>query len=222
MEWIPMIQKGFKEAIFELVKEVSGIKQVYSVILFGSVVRGEATSASDIDILIIVSNMKIEKRIIEISKEIGRRYDKRFQVIVKTRKLKGLDPSMIEDIGKDGLLLYGLPVKVKQKDLDLEPYLIAVYSLADLPQAEKMKFRRSIFGSKSVFRDKNKKYVTVQDGILKMYDGARLGRGAIIFPSKRKEIVRQLEYFKVKFKVFTVYCNKDTLGWINTFNRSIR
>lgn len=214
-----MMQKEFKEPIFEFVKRVSDLEEVTSITLFGSVAKGEATQQSDIDFLVIVSSMKIEKNIVKTASEISDKYNKKFQVIVKTKKLEGLDSSMIEDISKDGILLYGMPIKVKQKDLELEPYLLAIYSLADLPQSEKMKFKRAIFGSESVFEGKTKRYRTVQDGLLKMYNGARLGRGAIIFPSKNKEIIRQLEYSKIKFKIFTVYANQHILEWINTFNK---
>ncbi len=216
-----MMQKEFKEPIFEFVKQISELEELISITLFGSVAKDEATEQSDIDFLIVVSNMKIEKNIITIANGISDKYNKKFQVIVKTGKLEGLDSSMIEDISKDGVLLYGLPIKVKQKDLELEPYLLAIYSLAELPQSEKMKFKRAFFGSESVFKGK-KKYRTVQEGLLKMCNGAKLGRGAIIFPSKHKEIIRQLEYFKVKFKIFTVYANKNILDWLNTFNNSIQ
>lgn len=216
-----MIQKEFKEPIFEFIKQVSDLEEVISITLFGSVAKEEATSMSDIDFLVVVSNIKIEKNITKIANEVSDKYNKKFQVIAKTKKLEGLDSSMIEEISKDGILLYGLPIKIKQKDLELEPYLLAIYSLADLPQSEKMKFKRAIFGSESVFKAK-KEYRTVQEGLLKMCNGSRLGRGAIIFPSKRKEIIKQLEYFKVKFKVFTVYANQHILEWLNTFNKSIR
>lgn len=216
-----MMQKEFKDPVFEFVKEISDLNEIISVTLFGSVAKGEATSISDIDFLVIVSTIKIEKNIIKIANSISNKYNKKFQVIVKTKKLEGLDSSMIEDISKDGILLYGLPIKVKQKDLELEPYLLAIYSLIELPQSEKMKFKRAFFGSESVFKAKTKKYKTVQEGLLKIYNGARLGRGAIIFPSKHKEIIKQLEYFKVKFKIFTIYANQHILEWINTFNKSI-
>jgi len=104
----------------------------------------------------------------------------------------------------------------------LEPYLLAVYSLAELPQNEKMKFKRAFFGSESVFKGKTKEYRTIQEGLLKMYNGARLGRGAIIFPSKHKEIAKQLDYFKVKFKIFTVYANPHILEWLSAFNKSMQ
>ncbi len=215
-----MIQKEFKEPIFEFVKQVSDLEEVISITLFGSVAKGEATSVSDIDFLVIVPNIQIEKDINKIANEISDKYDKKFQVIIKTKKLESLDSSMIEEISKDGILLYGLPIKIKQKDLELEPYLLAIYSLAELPQNEKMKFKRAFFGSESVFKAK-KEYRTVQEGLLKMCNGSRLGRGAIIFPSKHKEIIKQLEYFKVKFKVFIVYANQHILEWLNTFNKSI-
>ncbi len=216
-----MIQREFKEIVFEFVKSISDFEEVISIILFGSIVRGDAKTDSDIDFLVVVSNIKSEKDILNKSKEIANKFDKKIQVIVKTKKLEGLDPFMIESISSEGIILYGAPIKVKQKDLELEPYTLAVYSLIDLPQSEKMKFKRSIFGSESVFRGANKTYKTVQEGLLKLCNGAKLGRGAIIFPSKNIELVKQLEYFKVKFRTFIVYANEDILEWINNFNKFI-
>ncbi len=217
---IKMMQKEFKEPIFDFVKKISDLEEVISITLFGSAAKGEATQQSDIDFLVVVSHMKIEENIMKFANEISDKHNKKFQVIVKTKKLKDLDSSMIEDISKDGILLYGLPIKVRQKDLELEPYLLAIYSLIDLSQSEKMKFKRSIFGSESVFKSEKKNYRTIQEGLLKMCNGARLGRGAILFPSKNKEIVKQLKYFKVKFKIFTIYAYEHTLEWITTFNKS--
>lgn len=216
-----MIQKEFKEAVFEFVKLISDLEEVNSIMLFGSVAKGGATAASDIDFL-VVSNKKAEKKVVRIAKEISDRFNKKIQVIVKTKKLEGLDSSLVESIATEGILLYGLPIKVKQKNLELEPYTLAIYSLAELPQSEKMKFKRSIFGSESVFKGDKKIYKTRQEGLLKKCGGAKLGRGSIIFPVQHKEIIKQLEYFKVRFKTFTIYANKDILEWINNFNKSIR
>lgn len=214
-----MIQNEFKDAVFEFVKFASDVDWVESIILFGSVAKGDAVATSDIDFLVIVSNMKVEKKVLEIANEIGDKFNKRFQVIVKTKKLSDLDSSMLEIISREGILFYGMPINLKQKDLELEPYTVAIYSLAELPQSEKMKFKRSFFGSKSVFKKDKKIYKTVQEGILKLYNGARLGRGTIIFSPRHKEIINQLKYFKVKFKTFNIYANKQILDWINSFVR---
>lgn len=215
-----MIQSEFKESVFEFVKRASDLEKVESITLFGSVATGKAKVDSDIDFLVVVSDQRVGKDLTEIANGLEDKYNKKFQVLIKTKKLEELDPSTIEDISINGILLYGLPLKIKHERLELEPYLVAIYSLAHLPQSEKMKFKRSIFGSESV-SGKTKKYRTVQEGLLKTCGGARLGRGAIIFPSKHKEIIEQLEYFKVKFKVFTVYANLHILEWINAFNESI-
>ena len=82
-----MIKKEFKEAIFEFVKKVSDLDEISSITLFGSVAEGKATIESDIDMLVIVSNMKIEKDITKITNEISDKCNKKFQVITKTKKL---------------------------------------------------------------------------------------------------------------------------------------
>ena len=50
-----MIQKEFKNLVFEFAKEVSGLDNVLSVFLYGSVARGEWAKGSDIDILVVIS-----------------------------------------------------------------------------------------------------------------------------------------------------------------------
>ncbi|MFQ6120633.1 MAG: nucleotidyltransferase domain-containing protein [Methanosarcinales archaeon] len=147
-----MITEDFKAAIFEFIKKVSSIEGIIRVILFGSVARREATKDSDIDLLVIVSDLKLESEILKITHEVGAKYQKNFQILVKTPILEDLDASTLEEIGKDGILLYGTPIILKTKNLELKPYCIVVYSLTSLTQSDKMKFKRAMFGSKSVFK----------------------------------------------------------------------
>lgn len=47
------MREEFKDLVFEFAKKVSGIDAVQSVVLFGSLARGEADARSDVDILIV-------------------------------------------------------------------------------------------------------------------------------------------------------------------------
>ncbi|HID26521.1 MAG TPA: nucleotidyltransferase domain-containing protein [Methanosarcinales archaeon] len=90
-----MITEDFKAAIFEFIKEVSSVEGIIRVILFGSVVRGEATKDSDIDLLVMVSNLKLESEILKITHEVEAKYQKNFQILVKTPILDDLDASTL-------------------------------------------------------------------------------------------------------------------------------
>lgn len=213
------MQEKFKDAIFEFIKQVSNLEKINSIILFGSVAKEEATKESDIDFLIIVSGLKtdkdLENKILKISHDVENKFNKKIQVIVKTQNLEDLDHSMIKEISSEGILLYGNPIKIQSKNIELESYSIIIYSLSNLKQSEKMKFKRAMFGSKSVFIGKKKEYKTIQKGFLEEYGGAKLGRGAVILQSiYKKTIIRQFNYFKIKYKIFIIFGDKNLIDWI--------
>lgn len=74
------LQKEYKEALDEFVKSVEKEhhNEIESIILFGSVARGEAREDSDIDVLVITNKEDFKLRRFFISKA--------FDVFIKTKK----------------------------------------------------------------------------------------------------------------------------------------
>lgn len=84
---------------------------IYSIVLYGSVVRGEASDESDIDILVIGDGQSdIEDRILDISYEIDLRNHMATSIFYSTsedfeRRLK-LGSPFVEEVLNNGVVLH--------------------------------------------------------------------------------------------------------------------
>jgi predicted nucleotidyltransferase len=83
-----------------------------SVVLFGSVARGEATSASDIDVLVVARDRTAATRAHQIADEVGRRFYRRhglpLSVIVMTESaLAKESPAFMARLRDEGVLVSG-------------------------------------------------------------------------------------------------------------------
>ena len=79
-----MIQKEFKEPIFEFVKRITDFDNIQYVFLFGSVAREEADKKSDIDICVVINDHN-KKKISETALDLEKAYNKN-TLLQKTKK----------------------------------------------------------------------------------------------------------------------------------------
>lgn len=101
-----------REALREIQRRITGLFQVDSIILFGSVVRGEKDEESDIDLLILTTE-EIERsdshKITDLVFEINLHYNTNFSVIVLDKKSwdEGVysDLPIKKDIQREGVLV---------------------------------------------------------------------------------------------------------------------
>ena len=82
-----MIQKEFREVIFEFAKEVSSLNNVNYIFLFGSVAREEADKRSDIDLCVVINNND-KKKISSIALDLEKKYDKNIQLVISQNFIK--------------------------------------------------------------------------------------------------------------------------------------
>ena len=91
----------------KIVKELSRLDDVKSIILYGSFARNEATSRSDIDLLVLISEKRtintVQDAIIRLESEIGRN----IQPTIRTLKeLEKTDSGLLQNIFQEGKILY--------------------------------------------------------------------------------------------------------------------
>ncbi len=97
-------------ALKKVTESLSGLHEVERIIFFGSRVRGDFDGLSDMDLLIIITDIEIKNKIIEYLHDIELEFDVPLSPVIFTTKEyeinKKLKSSFIENVEKEGIVLY--------------------------------------------------------------------------------------------------------------------
>lgn len=183
-----------------IVKGLSKIDDILGIILYGSLARGEATSRSDIDLLVLITEkkvtIKVEEEVIRLEKEIGRTIQPTIRVL---KQLEKTDSGLIQNIFQEGKILYlREPVGISSSLLlEKKPYSIYTFKIGNLSQNKKAKFNNDLY------RRTKGKYN--YEGLLKQAGGEKLSSGCILVPyAKTQRIEKFFRKFKIKFTSFKI------------------
>ncbi len=187
------MRRNFLEAVqfTKKVKNIVGIKQI---VLFGSVARGDDIPTSDVDIAIIYDD--VDK--FELMKKANQHKTEKIQLTFISLNELPNEQELCSALAGDGLLLSGRPIILKG---DLSPWVLITYSLADLPQTEKVKVNRALYGSVSTSMHQGKKYQTITKGQIAEPGIEKVSKGVLLVRrEKATKIINTLKLFKVKVK----------------------
>ncbi len=190
-----------KRILDNIAKALSRISGVKAVILYGSFARGEATSRSDIDLLILTGSEKavkhVEDEIIRLEQKTGRT----IQPTIRTSdELHRTDTGLLQNIFQEGKVLYargadGIPSAVL---LQQKPFLLYTFHLKNLNQNEKAKFNRQLY------KQAKKEYE--YKGFLHEIGGLKVSAGCILVPYSEKQAIEKFfSKFKINFKQIKVW-----------------
>lgn len=208
------MQKEFEDAVFSFVRRVSGFDFVSSVILFGSVAKGDADRRSDIDFLVIFDTASPVKKdetkaVGTLALDIEKEFDRSVQLVFSNKNFDGLDGQFVEDVFRSGMILYGKNPQVDIKKLKLEPYSIVYFSLKNISRPEKMKLGKALYGHSTTKKYKDKIYKSAMAGLIEQFGGKRTGMASVLVPSKRAdELAAVLKGFGAKYEVLDVWISR--------------
>lgn len=203
-----MINEEFRDLIEEVKRKVDGISDVETIIVFGSVAKGEANARSDVDVC-IVQSLKGTEELLDIILDIEKKYNRNINVVFTDKMLTGLDRQFIETILREGLVVYGAIPQVSIQRLELEPYEIIRYDLRALSQSDKMKIRRLLFGTKTKKVYKGKTYESRKRGLVKDLGGIRIGIASILIPERASwEVEKLLKKYEIQIRKITIWLSK--------------
>jgi predicted nucleotidyltransferase len=192
-----------KRILNKIVKTLSVINDVRAVVLYGSFARGEATSRSDIDLLILITERKtgkeVQDKIIELEQKIGRNMQPTIRTLDELQKT---DTGLLQNIFQEGKVLYlsgaadtDIPSAIL---LQQKPFFIYTFQLNILTQKEKAKFNRQLYEQTR----KGYKY----KGLLQELGGQKLSAGCVLVPYvERQKIEKFFKQFKVQFSLLKVW-----------------
>lgn len=190
-----------KRILKKIAKELSKIKDVKTVILYGSLARGEFTSRSDIDLFILTTDDKTQKevqdKVIELESEIGRNIQPTIRTVAELQKT---DTGLLQNIFQEGKILYlrepsDIPSALL---LQQKPYLIYSFQISSLTQKDKARFNRQLYEqTRKGYRYK---------GLLQEIGGQKLSSGCVMISYEQRERIERLfKKFRVKFDQLKVW-----------------
>lgn len=97
-------------ALEKIATSLANIPQIEKIIAFGSRVRGDFKGSSDLDILLILSDIRIKNQAIGILHDIELEYDVPISAVIFTEKEYAINAKMknnfIANVEKEGIILY--------------------------------------------------------------------------------------------------------------------
>jgi predicted nucleotidyltransferase len=209
-----MIQREFKDLVFEFTKRVSDIPEVHSLILFGSVAKGEADVRSDVDFLVISeacepASKELRRRVGEIALDLEREFGRGVSLVFANKNFDGLDRQFIEEVFREGLILYGRAPQVDAERLKLEPYSLVYFSLRKIGKQDKMRLKRALYGHRTVKLYEGKIYRSEVSGLIEKLGGRRTGIASVLVPARSlKELTEVLERFGAEYEKLDVWVSQ--------------
>ena len=156
---------------------------VRAAILFGSAAREEAADESDIDLLILPRPGRSEERALREVRAVEDRDNVRCSVLVsRAPGLVDLERQLAESILRHGVVLAGAMPSLTTEQLDLEPVRLLSLDLSGLPQAEKVRLERRLFGYESRRRHGSRVYRSGSPGLVRQRGGRKIGRSLVVIP----------------------------------------
>ena len=208
---IGAIPSKFKHFIEEFVEEAAKVEGLHSLILFGSVARGEASPASDIDLLAIVEGGEFSfaaKKLREIEAKIerkGREKGPNIELVIMSQEdLRKAEKHFIENIIREGVLLFGKSAELKVEDAELHPFSIFIYYFRGLDAKNRQRLYITLYGHKTIKRVGEKIYTSETKGFIEK--GVKLERKVVMFPEEiAREIRKVFEKFRAEYYEIRVY-----------------
>jgi len=107
---LKLAQKAEINALERIAQSLSAIPEIQRVIFFGSRARGDFNGSSDLDILIVIKDIKAKNKVISVLYDIELEYDVPISPVIFTSKEYGINKklkgSFIENVEREGIVLY--------------------------------------------------------------------------------------------------------------------
>ncbi|MEM2870530.1 MAG: nucleotidyltransferase domain-containing protein [Thermoplasmata archaeon] len=196
---IPLLDTRFVPpgALVELREKASGIEALGSLIIYGSVVRGEASPKSDIDLLAVPARRgvggELERALTRVLRGIEKKHNLRlsFSLMVYSGKE---DPHFLWEAVRDGAVLFCRPETALRGPATAQPVALVSYSLKGLGGAGRQRIRRFIFESK--------KGISVDRGNRQEY----IAPGALLLsPEKARRLIAILDSLRVRYSLIKLW-----------------
>lgn len=186
-----------EESLLELKKKLFAYKEIFAVILYGSVARGDySIRHSDIDIFVLIENGKSKDKINKTIDKLSLKYRARFHPEYQTLDIKEEDHTLLWKMFEEGKVLFSRGIFfIDKKKLGLDAIRLYRFDTSSIDKVKRVMFSRALHGRKN--------QTGLIDGILVIDSGQG---GLLVKKNMFKEVEQMFDRFKIKYKVTkTVY-----------------
>lgn len=179
---IPKLPAEDRKLIMRFLDRVKGWAPptLSSMVLFGSLVRGDFGPRSDIDVLMVFDEPEPGRHLTEITKLItGLKPHREIRPVLTNLKDVGAD--LIREIMREGVVLHGKLV-VGLDSLALRPYSIVSYDLSVAGSTTRQRVARRVYGYSSRKRVGKRLREYSYPGLADRKDCFVLGKGVVALP----------------------------------------
>lgn len=197
-----MIPEDLKLPLIDFADNANKIPNLIGVILFGSVIPGEMSKKSDIDLLLVFDTNhdpetgKESEIAHSIASNISIKYDLLYPfsfIFLNKKNMNDVESDFLWNVIKEGIVIWGKPqdILMKTPHPSLQPLMLIRYSLKDLNENDRRKILRWLYTSKKKLIGKSKE---------------KLGPGVLLIKAEKyEEIKKVFDKFRVKYSVKKIW-----------------
>lgn len=197
-----MIPEELKLPLIDFADRISKIPKITGIVLFGSVLTGNMSKKSDIDLLLIFdTNHDLEtgkeaKLVQQAASEISSKYDLAYPfsfVFINKKNIGEIESDFLWNVTKEGVVIWGKPqdILMKAPHPSLEPLMLVRYSVKELNERNKRKLLRWLYTSKKrIIADPKEKW----------------GPGVLLINAEKYEEIKKIfDRFDVKYSIRKIW-----------------
>ncbi len=194
--------RSFLQRVHEVTRGIEGLELL---VLYGSLVRGELTSRSDIDFFALFHDersLKLgERKLSEILDDLCKQEYKRAQSLYSMTHVTEVDRSFLYNVFREGVAINPLVETSVWNLFSLKPHVMFTYSLRQKAQPEKVRIDRALYGYKQRKGGKIYSY----KGLVDSLEAKRFGNNLLVPLERAEEFRGFLEARGIKFEQKTVF-----------------
>jgi predicted nucleotidyltransferase len=195
-------QKEFLKRIHELTKPITGLELL---VIYGSYVRDELTSKSDVDFFALFHDQKSlndgEELLYSILTE---ECDMEMELpasLYAVSEEEDVDKSFFYGVLTEGFIITPAISQYLLKVIDPSPKVLFTYSMENLSPQEKVKINQILYGYTQKKKDKKYSY----NGLLEHLDGERIRSGIMVSQDHEQDLERFMKTNKMNYRKKTVF-----------------
>lgn len=176
-----------------------------TIVIYGSLVRGEATAMSDIDICVLLEEERDKDAVYSAASKTNEE--------ITSEGLKNLiTPTILLHEGdvpteflEEGITLWGRAIRVAVGERELKPMTLIAYDMSGLDSSQKARVRYALHGHVTKKTYKGKTYISRSEGLLKSLQVKKVSDAILVEAGKETVVEDLFRRYGVRYERIDVY-----------------